>query len=77
MREVQSGPEEISVFATGTQTNEIFRFCTLPNLAECFPLSVDLTFKLVDFYVTLNSSKNKKLKNKEGNNIHIGPNIGP
>lgn len=77
MPEVQSAPEEISVFATDTQTNEIFRFCTLPNLAECFPLSVDLTFKLVDFYATLTSSKNKKLKNKEGNNIYIGPNIGP
>ena len=33
-----------------------------------------LTFNLGDFYVTVTSYKNKKLKNKEGNNpMHIGP----
>ena len=56
------------------QINDIVRFCVLPNLAECTPLSVDLNFNLGDFYVTVTSYKNKKLKNKEGNNlVHIGP----
>ena len=41
---VQSAPEGISVLATDTEINDIVRFCVLPNLAECTPLSVDLTF---------------------------------
>ena len=65
VREVQSAPEEISVLATDTQISDIVRFCVLPNLAECTPLSVDLTFNLGEFYVTVTSYKNKKLKIKK------------
>ena len=74
LREVQSAPEGISVLATDTQISDIVRFCVLPNLAESTPLSVDLTFNLGDFCVTVTLYKIKKLKNKEGNNpVHIGP----
>ena len=66
VRKVQSTPEEISFLATDTQINDIVRFCVLPNLAECTPLSVDLTFNLGEFYVTVTSYKNKKLKIKVG-----------
>ena len=73
MREVQADPEGISVLATDTQINDIVRFCVLPNLVECNTFSVDLTLNFGDFYVTVNSHKNKKLKNKEGNNpVYIG-----
>ena len=73
MREVQADPEGISILATDTQINDIVRFCVLSNLVECNTFSVDLTLNFGDFYVTVNSHKNKKLKNKEGNNpVYIG-----
>lgn len=74
MREIQSAPEGISVLARDKQVSDIVRFCVLPNLAECCPLSVYLTFNLGNFYATVTSYKNKKLKNREEDNTaHIGP----
>ena len=45
VREVKRAPEGISVLAKDTQISDIVRFCVLPNLAECAPLSVDLTLE--------------------------------
>ena len=74
VREIQSAPEGISVLARDKQVSDIVRFCVLPNLAECCPLSVYLSFNLGNFYITVTSCKNKNLKNKEINNpVHIGP----
>ena len=73
VREVQTDPEGISVLATDTQTNNLVRFCVLPNLAECTTFSVDLTLNFGVFYVTEYSYQNKKFKNKGGNDpVHIG-----
>ena len=73
MREVQSAPEGIVVISSDIQIKDVAQFCALPprGVAEVF--SVDLTFKLGDFYVTV-TFRNLMLINTEGTNpTHIGP----
>ena len=60
VRIVTSAPEPMCVMCTDNQLSDIERFCTDP---ACFsPLSVDPTFNLGDFSVTVTSFLNLFLK---------------
>ena len=73
VRIVTSAPEPMCVMCTDYQLNDIQRFCTDP---ACFvPLSVDPTFNLGDFSVTVTSFRNLLLKNQTTGKhpVMIGP----
>ena len=72
VRMVTSAPEPMSVLCTDYQLN-IDRFCT--DLACFCPLSVDPTFNLGDFSVTVTSFCNLLLKNQRTGKspVMIGP----
>ena len=57
VREVQSALEGMCVIASDAQLNGVSRFCAIPKRGVAEVLSVDLTFKLVDFYVLVDSFK--------------------
>lgn len=73
VRLVTSAPEPMCVMCTDAQLCDIERFCTNP--AMFCPLSVDPTFNLGDFSVTVTSYRNLLLKNpRTGKNpVMIGP----
>ena len=59
---VTSAPEPMSVLYTNSQLFDIQRFCT--NSIHFSPISVDPTFDLRDFCVTVISFRNLMLKNR-------------
>ena len=73
VRMVTSAPEPMCVLCTDYQLSDIHRFCTDP--ASFCPLSVDPTFNLGDFSVTVTSFRNLLLKNERTgkNPVMIGP----
>ena len=74
VREVQSAPEGMCVIACDSQLNDVSRFYTIPKRGAAEVLSVDLTFKPGNFYVSVTSFKNPMLINKLGKHpTHIGP----
>ena len=73
VRVVTSAPEPMSVLCTNSQLFDIQRFCTD---SICFgPISVDPTFDLGDFCVTVISFRNLMLKNRRTgkNPVMLGP----
>ena len=54
------------VIASDAQLNNISRFCAIPKRGVAEVLSVDLTFKLGEFYVLIASFKDPMLDNKLG-----------
>ena len=74
VREVPSAPEGKCVFAVDAQRNNVSRFCAIPKRSTTEVLSVDLPFKLGEFYVLVISFNNPMLINKLGKHpTHIGP----
>ena len=74
MREVQSAPEEIVLISSDIQIKDVARFCALLLRGDEEVFSVDLTFKLGDFYITVTSFRNPILINRKGTHpTHIGP----
>ena len=74
VREVQSAPERMCVIALDTRLNDVSRFCAIPKGGVAKVLSVDLAFKLGEFYVLVTSFKNPMLINKLGKHpTRIGP----
>ena len=73
VRIVTSAPEPMCVLSTNSQLFDIERFCTDP--VAFTPLSVDTTFDLGDFSVTVTSYRNLLLKNRTTchNPVMIGP----
>lgn len=73
VRMVTSAPEPMCVLCTDCQLSDIERFCTDP--ARFCPLSVDPTFNLGDFSVTVTSFCNLLLKSQRTgkNPVMIGP----
>lgn len=72
VRQVHSSPELQAILCTNRQLREIEQFCTNPELVS--HLSVDVTFNIGDFYVTVTTYRNLMLKTK--NDCHpvmIGP----
>lgn len=63
IRIVTSAPEPMCVMCTDLQLTDIERFCT--NSEKFCPLSVDPTFNLGDFSVTVTSFRNLFLDNWE------------
>lgn len=68
-----TAPEPMCVLCTDCQLSDIERFCT--DSARVCPLSVDSTFNLGDFSVTVTNFCNLLLKNQrtEKNPVMIGP----
>ena len=62
VRIVTSAPEPMSILCTESQLIDLERFCTSSD--EFCPLSVDPTFNLGDFSVTVTSFRNLLLKNE-------------
>ena len=61
------------VIASDAQLDDVSRFCSIPKRGAAEVLSVDLTFKLSEFYVLVTSFKNPMLINKLGKHpTHIG-----
>ena len=74
VREVQSAPEEMCLIASDAQLNDVSLFCAIPKRGAAEVLSVDLTFKLGEFYVLVTSFKNPMLIDKLGKHpTHIRP----
>ena len=73
VRVVTSAPEPMCVLCTDNHLCDIERFCTDP--ARFCPLSVDPTFNLGDFSVTVTSFRNLLIKNQRTgkNPVMIGP----
>ena len=73
VRIVTSAPEPMCVLSTNSQLFDIERFCT--DAVTFTPLSVDPTFDLGDFSVTVTSYRNLLLKNRTTgqNPVMIGP----
>ena len=76
VRVVTSAPQPMSVLCTNAQLFDIQRFCT--DSIHFSPISVDLTFDLGDFCVTVISYRNLMLKNMgtKKNPVMLGPMIG-
>ena len=73
VREVQIAPEGMCVIASDAQINDVSRYCAIPKRGAAEVLSVDLTFKLSEFYVLVTSFKNPMLINKlQKYPTHIG-----
>ena len=74
VREVQSAPEGIAVLSSKIQLIDVVRFCAIPTRKDATVLSVDVTFNLGNYYVTVTSFENPMLRNKHGlHPTHIGP----
>ena len=73
VRIVTSAPEPMCIMCTNSQLNDIERFCTDPDMFKL--LSVDPTFNLGDFSVTVTSYCNLLLQShRTGKNpVMIGP----
>lgn len=73
VRIVTSAPEPMSILCTNAQLLDIEHFCTDPTTFG--PLSVDPTFDLGDFNVTVTSYRNLLLKNRRThkNPVMVGP----
>ena len=70
---VTSAPEPMSVLCTNSQLFDIQRFCT--DACTSYPLSIDPTFDLGDFSVTVTSYRNLMLKSCRTNKnpVMLGP----
>ena len=78
VRIVTSAPEPMCVLCTNSQLADIERFCT--DYDTSYPLSVDPTFDLGDFSVTVTSYRHLLLQNRRNtanSPVMIGPMIGP
>jgi len=73
IRIVSSAPEPMCVMCTDLQLSDIERFCTSPE--KFCPLTVDPTFNLGDFSVTVTSFQNLLLVHQRTNKhpVMIGP----
>ena len=73
VRIVTSAPEPMSIMCTNSQLNDMERFCTDPYMFSVF--SVDPTFNLGDFSLTVTSFSNLLLKNERNGKhpVMIGP----
>lgn len=73
VRIVTSAPEPMSILCTNAQLLDIEHFCTDPLTFG--PLSVDPTFDLGDFNVTVTSYRNLLLRNRKTrkNPVMVGP----
>ena len=73
VRIVTSAPEPMSVLCTDSQLFDIQRFCT--DACTSYPLSIDPTFDLGDFSVTVTSYRNLLLKScrTSKNPVMLGP----
>ena len=73
VRIVTSAPEPMSIMCTNSQLNDIERFCTDPCMFSVF--SVDPTFNLGDFSLTVTSFSNLLLKSERNGKhpVMIGP----
>ena len=73
VRIVTSAPEPMSILCTNAQLLDIEHFCTDP--VTFGPLSIDPTFNLGDFNVTITSYRNLLLKNRRTckNPVMLGP----
>ena len=73
VRIVTSAPEPMSVLCTNSQLFDIQRFCT--DACTSYPLSIDPTFDLGDFSVTVTSYRNLMLKSCRTNKnpVMLGP----
>lgn len=70
VRIVTSAPEPMSVLCTNSQLFDTHRFCT--DACTSYPLSIDPTFDLGDFSVTVTSYCNLMLKSFK-NPVMLGP----
>ena len=73
VRIVTLAPEPMSVLCTDSQLFDIQRFCT--DACTSYPLSIDPTFDLGDFSVTVTSYRNLLLKScrTSKNPVMLGP----
>ena len=72
VRRVTGAPEPMTVLTFNWSLHDIDRFCTKEQ--QCTVLSVDPTFNLGDFYVTVTTYRHLLLKNSSGNHpVMMGP----
>ena len=72
VRMVTGAPEPMTVLAFNWSLNDIERFCTKQH--QCTTLTVDPTFNLGDFFVTVTTYRHLLLKNMNGNHpVMMGP----
>ena len=69
----RSASKEMCLIASIAQLNDVFQFCAVSKRGFAEVFSVDLTFKLGEFYVLVTSFKNPMLINKLGKQSHRGP----
>ena len=71
VRSVSGAPEPMTVLSFDWSLNDLERFCTS---RQCTVLSVDPTFNLGNFYVTVTTYRHLLLENSSGNHpVIMGP----
>ena len=72
VRKVTGTPEPMTVLTFNWSLDDIERFCTKQQ--QCTVLSIDPTFNLGDFFVTVTTYRHMLLKNSSGNHpVMVGP----
>ena len=72
VRMVAGTPEPMTVFTFNWSLGDVERFCTKEQ--KCTVLSIDPTFNLGDFFVTVTTYRHLLLRNSSGNHpVTMGP----